>query len=71
MVHQMGGFDADRARATFNIPDQYTLMAMLTVGYAADIATLTAEILTRETAPRSRRALGELFFASAWNKPIV
>ena len=71
MVHQMGGFDAEKARATFNIPQQYTLMAMLTVGYAADIATLTGEILTRETAPRSRRALGELFFASTWNKPIV
>lgn len=71
MVHQMGGFDADKARLAFNIPEQYTLMAMLTVGYAADIAGLTGETLARETAPRTRRTLGELFFAAGWNKPVV
>lgn len=71
MVHQMGGYDADKARATFNIPEQYTLMAMVSVGHAADIATLSGETLARETAPRTRRAMGELFFDGGWNKPIA
>lgn len=70
MAHQMGGFNADLARDTFNIPAQFIPMAMICVGFAADIATVTGEALTRETAARSRRPLHELFFADAWDKPI-
>ena len=33
MAHQMGGFDADLARETFDIPAQFTPMAMISVGY--------------------------------------
>jgi nitroreductase len=71
MAHQMGGFVADKARQTFAIPEQYTPMAMMAVGYAADIATLEGETLTRETAARTRRPLNELFFANSWGKSIV
>ena len=39
MAHQMGGFNVDAARENFNVPPQFTLMAMISVGYAADIAT--------------------------------
>lgn len=71
MAHQMGGFDADKARATFAIPEQYALMAMMSVGYPADISTLSGEVLERETAARTRRPLGELFFDGAWGKPVA
>ncbi|MDI1308392.1 MAG: nitroreductase family protein [Methylotenera sp.] len=70
MAHQMGGFNADLAREKFSIPAQFTPMAMVCVGYAADIATVTGEALARETAPRSRRLLNELFFAGSWGQPI-
>lgn len=70
MAHQMGGFDADKARAAFGIPEDYTLMAMVTVGYQADISTLEGEVLERETAPRKRLELGELFFNGSWAKPV-
>lgn len=71
MAHQMGGFDADKARQVFAIPEQFALMAMMAVGYPADVSMLSAEVLERETAPRQRRALGELFFSGAWGKPII
>lgn len=71
MAHQMGGFNPDLARETFNIPNQFTLMAFITVGYPADIATVTGEALTRETAARTRKPLAELFFSGSWGKPIV
>jgi len=71
MAHQMGGFNADKAREQFAIPAQYTPMAMLCVGYAADIATVTGEALTGEMAERKRKPLGELFFADSWGKSIV
>lgn len=71
MAHQMGGFDVARASSAFGVPEQYALMAMLCVGWPADIATVEGEALTRETAPRTRRPLGELFFKGGWGKPVV
>lgn len=70
MAHQMGGYDADLAREKFNVPEQYTLMAMLTIGYPADINTLSGETLQRETAERSRKPLSELFFTGQWGKSV-
>ena len=37
----------------------------------ADIETVTGYLLVRETAPRSRRDLGTMFFDGAWEKPIA
>ncbi len=70
MAHQMGGFDSDAARKAFHIPEQFTLMAMVAVGYAADIKMVTGEALSRETAERKRKPLAALFFDSVWDKPI-
>lgn len=71
MAHQMGGFSADKARAAFAIPGQYILMAMVSVGYAADISTVEGDALVRETAARTRRPLGELFYTGTWGKAVV
>ncbi|MDP2153039.1 MAG: nitroreductase family protein [Methylotenera sp.] len=70
MAHQMGGFDANKARSEFKIPEQYTLMAMVSVGYPADIATLEGETLAKETAERVRKPLTELFFETTWGKSV-
>lgn len=71
IVHQMGGYEVEKARESFAIPDQYQPMAMLAVGYMADVNSLPEDIKERETAPRKRKPLGELFFSSHWGKPIV
>jgi nitroreductase len=71
VTHQMGGFDGDKTRAAFNIPEQYDMMAMIAVGYAANVDTLPDEIKERELASRKRRALGELFYEGVWNEPII
>jgi nitroreductase len=69
-AHQMGGFNSDLAREKFNIPAQYTPMAMLCVGYVGDPNQLPDDLKAREMAERKRKALGELFFDGAWEKPI-
>jgi len=66
MAHQMGGFDADKARATFNVPERYQILAMVTVGYQAAIEGLSEEDKAREVAARSRKPLDELFFNGLW-----
>lgn len=71
MTHQMGGFDGDKARVAFNIPEQFEMMSMMSVGYAADIESLEGETKERETSARQRRPLGELFFNGEWNQPII
>lgn len=71
MAHQMGGFNVDKARETFAVPAQFIPMAMLCVGYAADINTVTGDALDRETAARTRKPLNELSFAGNWGNPIA
>jgi len=70
-AHQMGGFDATKAQAVFAVPEQFTLMAMVTVGYATAADILPDDLRQRELAPRERRPLGELFFNGVWDKAIV
>lgn len=71
MAHQMGGFDADKARTTFNVPERYQILAMVTVGYQAAVETLSGEAKERELGERSRKPLEKLFFNGQWDAPIL
>lgn len=71
MVHQMGGFDAEKARAAFNIPAEYTPMAMIAVGYQASPDVLDEETKAKELRPRARKPLAERFFEGGWGKGIA
>ena len=71
IVHQMGGFDAEKARAAFNIPAAYTPMAMIAVGCQAAPDTLDdEEVKEKELAPRARKPVAGRFFEGAWGQGI-
>ncbi len=70
MAHQMGGFDAEKVRTTFHVPDQFDCMAMIAVGHPADPDILDSPYRERELAERARKPLEELFFEGAWQKTI-
>ena len=70
-AHQMGGFNVDMLRERFAIPNGFTPMAMIAVGYQADVATLEGEFKERELATRTRRPLGEKFFEGKWDVPVA
>lgn len=70
IAHQMGGFDADKARAAFGIPAEYTPMSMIAVGYQAAPDVLDEVTKAKELRPRARRPLGESFFEGGWGKPV-
>lgn len=70
-VHQMGGFDADMARAAFSIPDEFTPMAMIAVGYQAAADVLDDETRAKELKARSRKPIEALFFEGAWGRAVV
>ena len=71
VVHQMGGFDAEKARAAFGIPADYTPLAMIAVGYQAAPDVLDEETKKKELAPRGRKPLAERFFEGGWGKPFA
>ena len=68
MAHQMGGFDSDKIRTEFNIPERYTPMAMITIGHQLDLQQLTGASKERELEPRERSPLQQRFFEGAWGQ---
>jgi len=71
MVHQMGGFDPERARSAFAVPERYTPMAMMTLGYQLPDRNIPEGIRESEHAGRERRAIGQSFFAGRWGGALL
>jgi nitroreductase len=60
-THTMGGFDAEGIRAAFALDERFTPVTVTAVGVLGSPDALESEILrSRETAPRSRKALEEI-----------
>jgi len=60
-AHQMGGFNSDNLKNEFNIPDDFTPMAMIAVGYYGNPDSLVEPYRERESADRERRPLEDDF----------
>ncbi|MBV8115126.1 MAG: nitroreductase family protein [Silvibacterium sp.] len=67
-THSMAGFDPDKARAAFDIPDSYHIGAVTALGHLGDADNLPEGLLERELAPRDRKALSEIVL-SDWGHP--
>lgn len=67
-THAMQGYDADAARQAFAVPEEFEMGATVALGYFGDPASLSGELLERETAPRSRKALDQLVFAGRFGE---
>lgn len=65
-THSMAGYDQAAARKAFEIPEEYALGAVIALGYQGEPSALGHEqMIAMETAPRSRKPLGE-FVWSDW-----
>jgi len=69
VVHQMGGFDGDKARQLLSIPEGFEPVIMFAVGYPDHPATLPEDLRTREETPRSRKPLRDFVYTEEWGKP--
>jgi nitroreductase len=69
VVHQMGGFAADKVRVELGVPEGTDPFVVAAIGHAADPASLPDDLRERETAPRSRRPLTELVHGEDWARP--
>jgi nitroreductase len=53
-VHQMGGFDREKAKTELNIPDTHEAAVMMAIGYLGNVELLPDFLQEREVAPRAR-----------------
>lgn len=69
-AHQMGGFDVDKARMAFGIPDEVALLAVIAVGHPGELDQLNETFRDDEQGERVRKPLAEGFFSGTWGKPV-
>jgi nitroreductase len=60
-AHFMGGFDAQKARAEFHVPEDFEVMAAFALGYIDEGKT--------QPGSRRRKPLDEIVFRSDWGSP--
>lgn len=65
-VHQMAGFDANKAREVFHIPEDWQAVATIAIGYPGDPNSLPDKLKERELAPRSRKSLADFVMTGDW-----
>ena len=65
-VHQMAGFDPQKAHQVFGIPAGWEAIAALAIGYPGDPASLPPPLKDREMAPRTRKPIAEFVMAGHW-----
>jgi nitroreductase len=65
-VHQMGGFDAKKAKALFGIPDDWDPIAAFVIGHFGDPQSLPDVLRERELAPRVRKPISEFVMSGQW-----
>jgi nitroreductase len=65
-VHQMAGFDTERARQTFAIPPDWEPVAAIAIGYPGNPESLPDKLRERELAPRTRKGVGEFVMTGSW-----
>ncbi len=66
-VRMMGGFYPDKAREVYHIPEGYTALTALALGYLGTLEDLDERFQEREQSSRSRKPLSELVFAGHWD----
>lgn len=70
-IHQMAGFTAAEVLTSFDVPDGWEPLIVLTVGVLGDDAHLPEALRARETAPRERHPLADIAFGGRWGEPAA
>jgi nitroreductase len=67
-VHQMAGFDPDKACQVFAIPAGWEPIAAIAIGYPGDPDSLPQPLRDREVAPRTRKPVSTFVMSGSWGK---
>lgn len=70
IVHQMAGFDQEKAREVLRIPDGYDPVAAIALGYPGDPEELPVELQKGEYSPRERKDFKEFVWSGTFGTPM-
>ena len=62
IMHEMGGFDRDKAKEVFDIPNDYEIGTMIAIGYQDSHEILPERYREKALLPRERKPLYEIAF---------
>jgi len=68
-VHQMAGFDPQKAIERFQIPDGWEPIAAFAIGFPGDPQSLPEKLREREVGARSRKPLADFVMSGRWGQP--
>jgi nitroreductase len=68
-VHQMAGFDVDRTRDEYDVPEGHDPVTAIAFGYPGDPESLPEKLREAELAERTRRPQEETVFSGSWGVP--
>lgn len=70
VAHGMAGYDHERARELFKIPEQFRVEFMIAIGRRTSLTEVPPEFLSGET-PNTRKPIEELLFDGEFGKPYL
>jgi nitroreductase len=70
IMHEMGGFDFQRAREIFKIPEEYEVGIMIAIGYQDTHHVLPDRLAEKAFKPRERKSLPEFVFVEELHNAI-
>ncbi|HEY3175254.1 MAG TPA: nitroreductase family protein [Candidatus Polarisedimenticolia bacterium] len=68
-MHEMAGFDRQRARESLGLDANHDPVAMIAIGYPGDPAAMPEALRLREEAPRARIPVESFAFRGGWGNP--
>jgi nitroreductase len=68
VVHQIAGFDVEKTRSEFSIPQGYEPVAVAAIGYPGSPAILPEKLRKRDAGPRKRKPLTNFVFEGGWGR---
>jgi hypothetical protein len=71
IMHEMGGFDFQKAREVFNIPEDYEVDVMIAIGYQDTYHVLPDRLKEKAFTPRTRRPLSKIAFIEELDNGII
>jgi nitroreductase len=70
IMHEMGGFDVQKASEVFNIPEEFEIGVMIAIGYQDTHDILPESLVKKAYIPRERKSLSEIAFLEELNNSI-
>ena len=67
ICHPMAGFDPLTVKESFNIPEEYTVITLMAMGYPGSSDHLSEKHQAGEKSPRTRKPESEVICYNEWN----